>query len=123
MNAPEFDGGALRSAPPPSWSLRPRKRLPQQCWDFLGAPLRMALLSDHQAERLRLTSLRAERLRTVLPELQGRVLDVGCGDNTLLRLYRDGETDPCKLASVGVDVIQWSEDVQLISSSADLDFS
>ena len=48
----------------------------------------MVLLPDSQSERLHLTSLRAERYAAVLPELRGRILDIGAGDNALVRLYR-----------------------------------
>ncbi|MHA6298274.1 class I SAM-dependent methyltransferase [Devosia sp. CAU 1758] len=113
---------AFHDAPPPEWALRQRKSAPQQAWDFLGAPLRMVVLPDHQSERLHLTSLRAERLRICLPELRGRVLDIGCGDNMLLRLYRSHSPGQPSTDSVGVDVHPWSEEVIQITSSAELPF-
>ena len=89
---------------PPDWALAPRKGLLQSAWDFVGAPLRMVLLPDSPSERLHLTSLRAERYAAVLPELRGRVLDIGAGDNTLIRLYRQTrpgeEAPPLRKASV-----------------------
>ena len=96
---------------PPAWSLRRPKPGLQQIWDLFGAPLRMALLPDHISERLHLTSLRGERLAAVLPELQGRCLDIGAGDNMLLRLYREqkaGDSDAARAnQSVGLDVVDW----------------
>jgi ubiquinone/menaquinone biosynthesis C-methylase UbiE len=87
----------------------------------------MLALPDSVSERLHLTSLRAERFARVLPELRGRVLDVGAGDNALVRLYRLKATelgaDPSLAgASVGVDVVDWGADCELIESSAKLPY-
>jgi SAM-dependent methyltransferase len=113
---------AFHSAPPPDWALRQHKSPLQHSWDFIGAPLRMVVLPDHQSERIRLTSLRAERLRVTLPELRGRVLDVGCGDNMLLRLYRQRTPSDAAEKSVGADVFPWSSDILQITNSATLPF-
>ena len=45
------------------------------------------------------------RIRTVRPHVRGRLLDIGCGANELVRGYGNG--------SVGVDVHQWG-DVDLV---------
>ena len=111
---------------PPDWALAPRKSLLQSVWDLVGAPLRMVLLPDSPSERLHLTSLRAERYAAVLPELRGRVLDVGAGDNTLIRLYRQtrpGGDAGAAGQSVGVDVVDWGTDTQKIESSDRLPFA
>ena len=79
---------AFNAASIPDWCLRRPKPFHQAVCDFLAAPVRMALLPDAANERLHLTSLRAERFAAVLPHLQGRVLDVGAGDNALIKLYR-----------------------------------
>lgn len=39
------------------------------------------------------------RIRTVIPHIKGRLLDIGCGTNQLVKTYK-GE-------GVGVDVYQW----------------
>ena len=83
---------------PPDWALAPRKGLLQSAWDFVGAPLRMVLLPDSPSERLHLTSLRAERYAAVLPELRGRVLDIGAGDNALVHLYRQVQRARARMA-------------------------
>ena len=106
---------------PPEWALAPRKSLLQSTWDFVGAPVRMALLPDSPCERLHLTSLRAERYAAVLPELRGRVLDVGAGDNALLRLYARTNAEAAA-HSVGVDVIDWGGNTLKIESSDKLPF-
>ncbi len=108
---------------PPDWALQQDKPIWQRCYDFLGSPLRMLILPDRQSEQLHLTSLRGERFAQVLPELKGRVLDVGAGDNTLLRLYRSkakdlGVEQEAAMASVGVDVVDWGGSCTLIESSA-----
>lgn len=107
---------------PPDWMLKRPKGLIRDVYDFLGAPLRMILLPDRGSENLGLTSLRAERMAVVLPELKGRVLDVGAGDNLLLRLYKhranaEGEN------SVGVDTVDWGGGCTIVESSAHLPFS
>lgn len=112
---------------PPNWALAPRKSLLQSAWDLAGAPLRMVLLPDSQNERLHLTSLRAERYAAVLPQLRGRVLDIGAGDNALIRLYRQrllrsGKDDAGADDSVGVDVVDWGGDTLKIASSDSLPF-
>jgi SAM-dependent methyltransferase len=120
--APITHDGSL----PPDWALQPRKDLLQSVWDLIGAPLRMVLLPDAQNERLHLTSFRAERYAAVLPELRGRVLDVGAGDNALIRLYRKQRggagNDDAAERSVGVDVVDWGADTQLVPSSDRLPF-
>jgi ubiquinone/menaquinone biosynthesis C-methylase UbiE len=108
---------------PPDWALAPRKGALQSAWDLVGAPLRMVLIPDSQSERLHLTSLRAERYAAVLRELKGRVLDVGAGDNALIRLYRKMQDDHAAAGkSVGVDVVDWGGDTLRIASSDQLPF-
>ena len=107
--------------PPPPWSYSRPKHPLRQLWDFLGAPLRMILLPDRTSERIGLTSLRGERFAAVLPHLSGRVLDVGAGDNALLRLHH--EANPAAERGIGVDVEPWVDDLEIIESSAALPFA
>jgi SAM-dependent methyltransferase len=107
---------------PPAWALRRPKPPLQAAYDFLGAPLRMILLPDHQSERLHLTSLRAERLARVLPVLEGRILDVGAGDNMLINLYRKSGLDDRADQSVGVDVVDWGGDCMILPDCSRLPF-
>lgn len=53
------------------------------------------------------------RVRAVLPYLRGRLLDIGCGTNELVRSYGSG---------VGVDVYQWGTVDLVVENSADLPF-
>jgi SAM-dependent methyltransferase len=107
---------------PPAWALRRPKTLLQAAYDFLGAPLRMILLPDHQSERLHLTSLRAERLARVLPVLDGRILDVGAGDNMLINLHRKSSPNDRADQSVGVDVVDWGGDCMILPDCSRLPF-
>lgn len=81
-------------------------------WDLLLAPLRF-LLPDHISGKLRLTSLQEERFSAVLPEISGMLLDVGAGDNMLVKTYGRG---------VGVDVYGWGGDTLLVEDSSKLPF-
>lgn len=53
------------------------------------------------------------RVRTVLPYVKGRLLDIGCGMNELVRLYSNG---------VGVDVYQWGTVDLVVENTAELPF-
>lgn len=87
----------------------------------------MLLLPDQQSERIGLTSLRGERFAAVLPVLRGRVLDIGAGDNGLVRLWKSsaqayGQDPAAAEASIGVDVVDWGADCIIVPSSAKLPF-
>jgi SAM-dependent methyltransferase len=118
---------SFSNTPPPDWALQPCKPIWQSVYDLVCAPLRMLALPDLTSEQMHLTSLRAERLGRVLPELRGRVLDIGAGDNMLVRLYQEraynrglstADTD----ASIGADVTDWGTDCVLIKNSTELPF-
>lgn len=55
---------------------------------------------------------RARRLAAV-KHISGRVLDIGCGDNRLVRSYGDG---------VGVDIYQWGDVDLVVEDSSKLPF-
>lgn len=119
-DAPMFEGA------PPDWALRRDKPLLQHVYDFVGAPLRMALLPDHLSERWHLTSLRAERLGMVLDAIEGRCLDIGAGDNMLVKLYRErsagGPNAAAARDSVGLDVVDWGSDCVIVPDCRSLPF-
>ena len=54
------------------------------------------------------------RIRVVQPYISGRLLDIGCGTNTLVRSYEG--------TGVGVDVHQWGDVDVLVKDSAELPF-
>lgn len=112
---------------PPAWALSRPKSVLQSAYDFVGAPLRMIFFPDHVSEGWHLTSLRAERLGVVLDQLDGRCLDIGAGDNMLLKLYRERlrqtERAESAAASVGVDVVDWGGDCVILPNCSYLPFS
>lgn len=63
------------------------------------------------------------RIAAVLPHLRGRVLDVGCGTNDLLKRYRAALDSPAAEQSVGVDVFDWPGADLLVTDSADLPYA
>jgi ubiquinone/menaquinone biosynthesis C-methylase UbiE len=53
------------------------------------------------------------RIRAVLPHLRGRLLDIGCGTNRLVRTYRDG---------VGVDVFDLGDTDLIVEDASRLPY-
>jgi SAM-dependent methyltransferase len=58
------------------------------------------------------------RLRVVLGQLKGRVLDIGCGTNRLVHMYRDGGGQ-----GIGIDIHPWEGVDMVVDDSASLSFS
>ncbi len=71
----------------------------QRAADRLFFPLNM-WLGEETSQRLGLTPIDHERVRAALPHCRGRLLDVGCGNNLLVRTYGNG---------VGVDIHPYPE--------------
>lgn len=95
-----------------------KKSFIQIIYDFLFCPFRMVLFPDRTSEKLGLTSLRQERFNAVLPEIKGKLLDIGCGDNQLLKLYEsNGGT------GWGIDVFDWGGGTIIIKDVANLPFA
>jgi len=90
-----------------------RKEIWQYIKDLFGAPLRLLVLSDAAARRLRLTSLEDERIGAVLPYIKGRLLDIGAGNNRLVHEYKNG---------IGVDVFDWGGGVLIVEDTSHLPF-
>jgi SAM-dependent methyltransferase len=59
--------------------------------------------------------LAGRRVRAVLPHVRGRLLDIGCGYNNLVRQYFDG-------VGVGVDVHPWPGVDRLVDDAASLEW-
>jgi SAM-dependent methyltransferase len=56
-------------------------------------------------------ALAERRIKAVLPHIRGRLLDLGCGSNNLVRLYANG---------VGIDVHPWPGVDLLVDDAASL---
>jgi SAM-dependent methyltransferase len=89
-------------------SLTPEVSPWQRLVDHLAFPLNMWLAEETSA-RLGLTPIDHERVRAVLPHCRGRLLDVGCGNNLLVRTYKHG---------IGVDVHRYADMAACCDSAA-----
>jgi SAM-dependent methyltransferase len=90
-----------------------KKALPRHIWDFIGAPLRLALFPQNWLPPLGLTTLEDERLSEVFPLVRGRLLDIGAGQNTLVKRYGNG---------IGVDVFDWESGALVLEDCSRLPF-
>lgn len=98
---------------PVHWS---KKSLTQVIWDSLALPLRTVVLDEKMQKRLRLTTIKEERFKFILPLLEGKTLDIGCGKNELVQEYRKAGGE-----GLGVDVFPF-EGVDLIIDTTRLPF-
>ena len=87
------------------------KSLMQNIWDFIGIPFRFLLFDQSWLSRFKWTTLEEERISAVLPYIQGRLLDIGAGPNTLVKRYGNG---------IGVDVVDWGGGVWVVENTARL---
>lgn len=85
----------------------------QHLKDFIFFPIRAIFTHKPFVRSMGLSTLQDERLLAVWPHLRGRVLDIGAGDNRLIRLYKNG---------VGVDVYPWHDSLTLIQDAGKLPF-
>jgi SAM-dependent methyltransferase len=93
--------------------VREQKPLAQAIWDFIGIPARLVLFPPEWLQRCGWTTLEAERMNHVLPEIRGRLLDIGAGPNTLVKRYGNG---------TGVDVFDWGGGALVVENTAKLPF-
>lgn len=93
--------------------LHRRRSIFQLIMDRLALPCLLVMSSD-AAQRAGLTPLDAERLILAFPVLKGHLLDVGCGDNILVRAHGQG---------VGVDVVDWGDVDLVVPDVAHLPFA
>lgn len=91
-----------------------QKPLWQQIWDFAGIPFRLILFDQKWLPHFGWTTLEEERIHAVRPYINGRLLDVGAGPNSLVNLYGNG---------VGVDVYDWGGGVIVVENTARLPFT
>lgn len=79
--------------------------------DFVGLPLRV-ILKPEAVRRYGLTPIIDERHNMVLRHVKGKVLDIGCGENLLVKKHGNG---------VGVDVYPW-KGIDVLVDTAHLPF-
>jgi len=70
-------------------------------FNFIFLPLKF-ILSHELLRKLGISSLEDERHGIVIKHCKGRMIDVGCGDNQLVRKYGNG---------IGIDVYNSGQDV------------
>lgn len=75
----------------------------------------LSLISREQTLKTGLTPIDDERVIMTLKHAKGRILDIGCGANNLVRSYKNGK-------GVGVDVYPWEGVDKVIKSAAELPF-
>lgn len=72
-------------------------------------------------------TLARQRMRRVLPHVRGRLLDIGCGANELVRAYRSsrgssGDDVERRRASIGVDVFPWEGVDAVVEDTREMPF-
>jgi len=91
----------------------------QAVLDFIFAPLRFTGISESSEllQKLKLTTLEEERINAVLPYVQGRLLDIGCGRNMLVNKYKEKGGD-----GIGIDVYDYDCKAIIVEDSSNLPF-
>lgn len=89
------------------------KSVLQSIWDFIGIPFRLLLFDQKWLSRFGWTTLEEERIAAVLPFLKGEILDIGAGENRLVKQWGQG---------IGVDVFDWGGGALIVEDSAQLPF-
>ncbi len=77
-------------------------------------PFRFIFFAQHWLPRFGWTTLEEERINAVIPHLKGNLLDIGAGQNSLVKNYGQG---------IGVDVFDWGGGALVVQDSAHLPFS
>jgi len=81
--------------------------------NFIFLPIRL-ILSHETINRLGLRSLRDERYDIVKRNIHGRLIDIGCGNNELVKTYGHN--------SVGVDVYDFGGEALIVEDTSNLPF-
>ena len=90
-----------------------KKSLLQSVWDTVGIVPRLVLFDQRWLPTFGWTTLEEERIAAVLPLVEGHLLDIGCGPNTLVDTYGDG---------IGVDVHDWGGSGLVVPDTSDLPY-
>jgi len=89
------------------------KNIAKIIWDLIGIPFRLVLFDQRWLPKFGWTTLDDERIETVLPHIKGRLLDIGAGNNRLVREYGNG---------VGIDVYDWGGGTTIVEDTSSLPF-
>jgi SAM-dependent methyltransferase len=89
------------------------KSLLQTIWDFVGIPFRFVLFDQKWLPRFGWTTLEDERLNIVLPYVHDELLDIGSGENQLVRRYGRG---------IGVDIFDWGHGTVVVENTSNLPY-
>jgi SAM-dependent methyltransferase len=81
--------------------------------NFIALPIRL-IFSHETINKMGLKSLRDERYDIVRKNLRGRLIDIGCGNNALVKSYGNN--------SVGVDVFDFGGDAMIVEDASSLPF-
>jgi len=90
-----------------------KKSVLQSIWDFIGIPFRFVLLDQKWLPYLGWTTLEEERINQVLPYIEGKLLDIGAGNNTLAKEYGSG---------IGVDIFDWGGGAIVVKDTSKLPY-
>lgn len=82
-------------------------------WNIICLPIRF-IFSHETVNNLGLRSLRDERCNIVMKYCNGRLLDIGCGNNQLVKNYGHN--------SIGVDVYDFGGNAPIVKDSSNLPF-
>ncbi len=82
-------------------------------YNFIGLPIRL-IFSHEAVNKLGMRSLRDERYDIVRRNTKGRLIDIGCGNNELVKSYGND--------SVGIDVYDFGGDAIIVENAAYLPF-
>lgn len=81
--------------------------------NFIFLPIRL-FYSHETINRIGLRSLRDERYDIVMKNCEGRLIDIGCGNNELVKTYKQN--------SVGVDVYDFGGGALIVKDTSRLPF-
>ena len=92
--------------------LRKKRNIYQFIKDRIAFPI-ICLISADQALRQGFTPLDAERMIYTLEYVEGKILDIGCGENLIVRTHGQG---------IGVDIYPWDGADLIVKDCANLPF-
>ena len=90
-----------------------KRKLFKLLWDFLGIPFRLVIFDQNWLSAFGWTTLEEERINASLPFIYGRLLDIGAGNNNLVKIYGNG---------IGVDIFDWGAGSIIVNKTSELPF-